>query len=87
MINYDGKSINTSSECGVIENNKIIEYIKSLKEDIYKDVENKVNTELKDKQDAIERAKIVKGLDKDYFEGLLAKKGLFSKKRTKAIYP
>lgn len=80
MINYDGKSINISSEYGVIENNKIIEYIKSLKEDIYKDVENKVNAELKDKQDAIERAKIVKGLNKDYFEGLLAKKGLFSKK-------
>ena len=81
MPNENNKhSINTSSECKVVENNKIIEYIKSLKEDIYKEVENRVNAEIKDKQDAIERAKIVRGLDKEYFEGLLAKKGLFSKK-------
>lgn len=80
MINFNKHSINTSSECKVVENNKIIEYIKSLKEDIYKEVENRVNAEIKDKQDAIERAKIVRGLDKEYFEGLLAKKGLFSKK-------
>lgn len=80
MINYDGKNINTSNECKVVENNKIIEYIKALKEEIYKSVEDRINSELKEKQDALERAKIVKGLDKEYFEGLLAKKSLFSKK-------
>lgn len=80
MINFEGKNIDTSSECSVVDGNQIIAYIKSLKEDIYNSVENQVNTELKEKQDAIERTKIVKGLDKEYFEGLLAKKGLFSKK-------
>ena len=80
MINYDGKSINTPSECEVIENNQIISYIKSLKKKIYENVEAKVNAELQAKKDTIERAKAVKGLTKDYFEGLLSKKGLFSKK-------
>ena len=76
----EGKLYDTSSEAEKLNENKLIEYIKSLKEAIYKDVSNDIDAENKTKQDAIDRAKAVKGLTKDYFEGLLSKKGLFAKK-------
>ena len=76
----EGKLYGTSSEAEKLNENKLIEYIKSLKEAIYKDVSNDIDAENKTKQDAIDRAKAVKGLTKDYFEGLLSKKGLFAKK-------
>lgn len=76
----EGKLYDTSSEAEKLNENKLIEYIKSLKEAIYTDVSNDIDAENKIKQDAIDRAKAVKGLTKDYFEGLLSKKGLFAKK-------
>lgn len=77
---FEGKSYDVSSEAKKLSENKLIEYIKSLKEAIYTGVSNDIDTENKIKQDAIDRAKAVKGLTKDYFEGLLSKKGLFAKK-------
>lgn len=77
---FEGKLYDTSSEAEKLNENKLIEYIKFLKEAIYTDVSNDIDAENKIKQDAIDRAKAVKGLTKDYFEGLLSKKGLFAKK-------
>ncbi|MDY5669196.1 MAG: helix-turn-helix transcriptional regulator [Bacilli bacterium] len=77
---FEGKSYDISSEAKKLEENKLIEYIKSLKEAIYTGVSNDIDTENKIKQDAIDRAKAVKGLTKDYFEGLISKKGLFTEK-------
>lgn len=80
-VNSYGKTyIDVYSESGKIEDNEIIEYIKFLKEEIYKDIEALVNKELQDKKDAIERAKLAKGLDKAYFDGLITKNGSFTKK-------
>lgn len=77
---FNGGSYNASEEAEKLIDNKLIEYIKSLKEAIYTDISRDIDTENKAKQDAADRAKAVKGLTKDYFEGLLSKKGLFAKK-------
>ena len=77
---FNGGSYNASEEAEKLIDNKLIEYIKSLKEAIYTDISRDIDAENKAKQDAADRAKAVKGLTKDYFEGLLSKKGLFAKK-------
>lgn len=64
-------SFNPDYECRKLENNQIFEYIKSLKENIYNNVEMKINEELKAKQEAEERAKAIRNLNRDYFESLL----------------
>ncbi len=79
-FNFNGESYNASEEAEKLIDNKLIEYIKSLKEAIYTDISRNIDAENKAKQDAADRAKAVKGLTKDYFEGLLSKKGLFAKK-------
>ena len=79
-FNFNGGSYNASKEAEKLTDNKLIEYIKSLKEAIYTGISRDIDAENKAKQDAADRAKAVKGLTKDYFEGLLSKKGLFAKK-------
>ncbi len=79
-IEGSNTQIDVSSESKKLTDNRLIEYIKGLKENIYTSVSNDINAENQRKQDAIDRAKAVKGLTKDYFEDLLGKKGLFSKK-------
>jgi hypothetical protein len=81
-IKIDGKSsqFEANSESKKLAENRLVEYIKGLKENIYTSVSNAIDAENQRKQDAIDRAKAVKGLTKDYFEGLLGKKGLFAKK-------
>jgi hypothetical protein len=49
------------------------EYILAQKEALYEFVNQKIEERLKAQRDAEERAKIVKGLDKEYFENLLSK--------------
>jgi transcriptional regulator with XRE-family HTH domain len=80
QITIDGKNINVADESKKLENNRLIEYIKDLKENIYKAVSNTIDAENQRKQDAIDRAKAVKGLTKDYFESLLNKNGTLGKK-------
>lgn len=83
QFTFDGKIYDVSSEYKKLVDNKLIAYIKSLKEEIYNSICKDIDEENKDKQEAIDRAKAVKGLTKDYFEGLLVKNGLFSKKEQK----
>ena len=80
LVSFGTEVINVASEEGNLHNNKLIALFKQYKEELYQDVKRAVESEKKAKEEAIERAKIVKGLDKEYFEGLLAKQGLFSKK-------
>ena len=77
---FENASYDASVEATKLDENKLIAYIKSLKEEIYANVAKQIEKENKAKQDAIDRAKAVKGLTKEYFEGLLSKKGLFAKK-------
>ena len=81
-IKNNGKSIgfDANKESKKLTDNKLIEYIKNLKENIYNSVSNSIDAENKIKQDAKDRAKVVKGLTKEYFEGLLGKNSLFTKK-------
>ena len=80
QITIDGKNIDVANESKKLENNRLIEYIKELKENIYKAVSNAIDAENQRKRDAIDRAKAVKGLTKDYFESLLNKNGTLGKK-------
>lgn len=56
-------------------NNLLIEKIKALKESIYTRVNNDIEAEKQAERDRLEKAKIVKGLTKEYFENLLANDG------------
>ena len=76
----DGKEYAVSDESEKLTDNKLIAYIKYQKQEIYESVKRSIETEAKEKQDAIDRAKAVQGLTRDYFEDLLSKKGLFAKK-------
>ena len=76
----DGKEYAVSDESGKLTDNKLIAYIKYQKQEIYESVKRSIETEAKEKQDAIDRAKAVQGLTRDYFEDLLSKKGLFARK-------
>lgn len=55
-----------------IDDNKLIEYFESFKNNIFEQTKSIVDVEEKEKQDRIERAKLVKGLTHEYFEGLLS---------------
>lgn len=79
-ITIDGRRFSASDESKKLTDNRHIAYIKELKENIYKTVSDAIDAENQRKQDAIDRAKAVKGLTKDYFESLLDKKGLRAKK-------
>lgn len=52
---------------------KIYEYILEQKEGLYQHVKQKIDARVKAQREAEERANIVKGLDKNYFENLLLK--------------
>ena len=80
VISFGEERIDVESEKGNLHNNKLIALFKHYKEELYEDVKRVVEADEQAKQDAIDRAKIVKGLDKEYFEGLLDKKGSLSKK-------
>lgn len=58
-----------------LKSNKVIDYIKAVKEKIYNQVVDVINAEKQAEAEKIERAKIVKGLSKEYFDDLLAKGG------------
>ena len=77
-IRFGNIEIYCPMECKKQKDNQIIEYIKSLKDRVYEEIESIINKEKQDQKDAMERAKLVKGLDKGYFEGLLAKEALCS---------
>lgn len=54
------------------DKNKLIEYFESFKNNVFERTKAIVNAEEKEKQDKIERAKLVKGLTREYFENLLS---------------
>lgn len=53
--------------------NKLIEYFESFKNDIFNETKLIVEAEEKERLDKLERAKLVKGLTREYFENLLLK--------------
>ena len=55
------------------KNNPIIRHIEDLKEDIYNKVKARLEAQKREEEARKERAKAVKGLTKQYFEGLLKK--------------
>lgn len=80
MTMLNGERIMFSSEAQKLEDNKIIAYFKNCKENLYENVKRAVEAEKKAKEEAAERAKIVKGLTREHFESLLAKKDAGSRK-------
>lgn len=54
------------------DKNKLIEYFESFKNNVFERTKTIVTAEEKEKQDKIERAKLVKGLTREYFENLLS---------------
>lgn len=58
-----------------LKGNKIIAYIKAQKDAVYDKVVSLIAAEKKAEEDKLERAKIVKGLTKSYFEKLLKDDG------------
>ena len=52
--------------------NKLIEYFESFKNNVFERTKAIVTAEEKEKQDKIERAKLVKGLTHEYFDNLLS---------------
>ena len=77
---FNGERIMLSTEAQKLENNKIIAYFKERKENLYENVKRAIEAEKKAKEEAAERAKIVKGLTREHFEELLAKKDSGSRK-------
>jgi len=55
------------------KNNPIIRHIEDLKNDIYESVKSKIEAKKKEEDLKNERAKVVKGLTKEYFQELLKK--------------
>ena len=66
-----GKTISYEQEAKKLGGNAYIDVIKQEKANILKYVEDVIAAEAKAKADAEEREKIVKGLDREYFENLL----------------
>lgn len=60
------------NESKKIDKNKLIEYFESFKNNVFEKTKAIVTAEEKDKQDKIERAKLVKGLTREYFDDLLS---------------
>lgn len=58
-----------------IDDNKLIEYFESFKNNIFEKTKSIVDAEEKEKKDKIERAKLVKGLTREYFDDLLLNDG------------
>lgn len=54
------------------DKNKLIEYFESFKNNVFERTKTIVTAEEKEKQDKIEKAKLVKGLTREYFENLLS---------------
>ena len=67
------RNVNVDSEAAKLGGNKVIAIIKAQKEAILEAVKSAIAAEKKAKEEAAERAKIVKGLTREYFEGLLQK--------------
>lgn len=63
---------NIDNESKKTDENKLIEYFESFKNNIFEKTKSIVDAEEKEKQDKIERAKLVKGLTHEYFENLLS---------------
>ena len=63
------------NESKKIDKNKLIEYFESFKNNIFEKTKAIVSAEEKEKQDKIERAKLVKGLTREYFDCLLSNDG------------
>ena len=61
-------------EASKLTDNRIIKIIQEKKDAIYKGIEDDIAARKKAKEEAEERAKIVKGLTREYFEELLSKK-------------
>ena len=80
MLTLGEESFVVSSQVARLADNKIIAYFKKCKEDLYENVKKAVEAEKKAKEEAAERAKIVKGLTKEHFEELLSKKDAGSRK-------
>lgn len=80
MVSLGEEQINIASEEGKLNNNRLIALLKARKEDLYESVKKAVEAEKKAKEEAAERAKIVKGLTKDHFESLLSKGDAGSRK-------
>ena len=60
------------NESKKIDKNKLLEYFESFKNNVFEKTKAIVTAEEKDKQDKIERAKLVKGLTREYFDDLLS---------------
>ena len=60
------------NESKKIDKNKLIEYFESFKNNVFEKTKAIITAEEKDKQDKIERAKLVKGLTREYFDDLLS---------------
>ena len=80
MLTLGEESFVVSSQVARLADNKIIAYFKKCKEDLYENVKRAVEAEKKAKEEAAERAKIVKGLTKEHFEELLSRKDAGSRK-------
>ena len=63
---------NIDNESKKTGENKLIEYFESFKNNVFEKTKAIVTAEEKEKQDKIERAKLVKGLTHEYFENLLS---------------
>ena len=60
------------NESKKIDKNKLIEYFESFKNNVFEKTKAIVTAEEKEKQDKIERAKLVKGLTREYFDDLIS---------------
>ena len=80
MIELNGERFMANDEAQKLTDNRLIKYFKSQKEALYENVKRAVEAEKKAKEEAAERAKIVKGLTKEHFEELLSKKDSGSRK-------
>ena len=80
MITLNGERFMANDEAQKLTDNRLISYFKTKKEELYENVKKAVEAEKKAKEDAAERAKIVKGLTKEHFEELLAKNDSGSRK-------
>ena len=58
-----------------IDDNKLIQYFESFKNNVFEKTKSIVDAEEKEKKDKIERAKLVKGLTREYFDDLLSNDG------------
>ena len=74
-VDYDYFVHSLIANKDLLNDNPVIELIKQLKDDLYKKVQELVEADKKAEEEKIERAKIVKGLTKDYFDNLLRNNG------------